>query len=62
MCCHLQAKEVTGHEPECRIYFAMTKCDLLDHLPSVGAEPLAEASPSGTLHRLSVTALHQAMT
>lgn len=48
----MQAKEVTDHEPDCRIYFAMTKCDLLEQLPSVGVEPLAEASPSGATFTL----------
>lgn len=44
---YLQAKEVQDNEAGCRIYFAMTKCDLLEHLPNVGVEPMAEASPAG---------------
>lgn len=34
----IQANEVTQHEPECKIYFAMTKCDLLDQPPGVGTD------------------------
>ena len=44
---YAQAKEVQENEAGCRIYFAMTKCDLLEHMPNVGVQSVAEASPSG---------------
>ena len=51
----LQAQEVTHHEPECKIYFAMTKCDLLDQPPGIGNDSSTlEPSPqeSGNQHAL----------
>ena len=51
----MQAQEVRQHEPDCRIYFAMTKCDLLDHPPGIGKNGSNfEPSPqeSGTQHTL----------
>lgn len=47
----MQAQEVAEMEPDCKIYFAMTKCDLLDQPPGIGVgETNLEPSPqeSGT--------------
>ena len=47
----MQAQEVADHEPECKVYFALTKCDLLDQPPGIGViEADLEPSPheSGT--------------
>lgn len=34
----MQAQEVSQNEPGCKIYFAMTMCDLLDQPPGIGTE------------------------
>jgi len=42
---------VAEHEPNCKVYFALTKCDLLEQLPGVGTDAShLEPSPqeSGT--------------
>ncbi|DBA94866.1 TPA: Ras-related protein Rab-24 [Trebouxia sp. C0004] len=31
-------QEVAEHEPDCKIYFALTKCDLLEQLPGIGID------------------------
>lgn len=37
MCDGMQVQEVTEHEPDCKVYFALTKCDLLEQPPAVGS-------------------------
>ena len=34
----LQVQEVLHHEPECKVYIALTKCDLLEQFPAVGSD------------------------
>lgn len=34
----MQAQEVKHNEPNCKIYFAMTMCDLLDQPPGIGTD------------------------
>ena len=33
----MQVQEVSQHEPECKVYFALTKCDLFEQFPAVGS-------------------------
>lgn len=45
-------------QPECRIYIALTKCDQLEELPSVGsAEPDPEQDTDDSLGGACVTLL-----
>lgn len=50
-CLPIQVREVAEHEPDCKVYFALTKCDLLEQLPGIGTDAShLEPSPqeSGT--------------
>lgn len=51
----MQAQEVAQHEPDCKLYFAMTKCDQLNQPPGIGNDSSTlEPSPqeSGNQHTL----------
>ena len=51
----MQAQEVTQHEPDCKIYFAMTKCDQLDQPPGIGNDgSTLEPSPQDSGKQLTL--------
>ena len=55
----IQAQEVMQHEPDCRIYFAMTKCDLLDQPPGIGNDgSTLEPSPQESGKQYSLMCNH----
>ena len=53
----LQVKELKQHQPECRCYIVLTKCDLLDQLTPFASPRISEEEPqSDTGHLKVVTA------
>ena len=53
---------MTEHEPDCKLYFALTKCDLLEQLPGIGTdashlEPSPQESGTHSSHCSAATLL-----